>query len=137
MPRLLPLFLFTLLLWPLHARADEPHDCVVRQFSTVRLVQNLEPQGETDKYPAGTERAYAFARLDCANVGNGETFWFHWLRGDREMGRSRARVDVSRNWRIWSQVRVSPGSWSVQLKDSDGRLQAERDFEVEGAPPAE
>ncbi|MBX3455086.1 DUF2914 domain-containing protein [Ferrovibrio sp.] len=110
------------------------HDCVVRQFVTAQNVLNLEPQGETDAYPAGTERAYAFARLDCINVSGGETFWFTWLQGDREQGRSRARVDVSRNWRIWSQSRLTPGEWTVQLKDSAGRLQAERKFTV-AAPP--
>lgn len=110
------------------------HDCVVRQFVTAQNVVNLEPQGETDSFPAGTERAYAFARLDCTNVGGGETFWFTWMQGDREQGRSRARVDVSRNWRIWSQSRLSPGEWIVQLKDSAGRLQAERKFTV-AAPP--
>lgn len=135
--RVLPLLILVLLMWPPLARAQEEHDCVVRQFATARLVSNLEPQGETDKFEAGAERAYAFARLDCAHVGNGETFWFHWLQGEREAGKSRARVDVSRNWRIWSQVRISPGEWRVQLKDSDGRLQAERKFEVAAPPGAE
>lgn len=119
---------------PVTASAQSMHDCVVRQFVTAQNVVNLEPQGETDSYPAGTERAYAFARLDCTNVGGGETFWFTWMQGEREIGRSRARVDVSRNWRIWSQSRLSPGEWIVQLKDSAGRLQAERKFTV-AAPP--
>lgn len=121
------------------AAADD-HDCVVRQFALTRNVLNLEPQGVVEgDYPVGTERGYAFARLDCTQVGAGETFWFYWIRNDQEVGRSKARVDVSRNWRIWSQSRIFPGQWSVQLKDSDGRLQAERRFNVaEPAPkPAE
>jgi len=117
------------------AAADD-HDCVVRQFALTRNVLNLEPQGTVEgDYPVGTERGYAFARLDCTQVGAGETFWFYWMRNDQEVGRSKARVDVSRNWRIWSQSRIFPGQWSVQLKDSDGRLQAERRFTVAEPPP--
>lgn len=113
----------------------QEHDCVLRQFTLTSNVVNLEPQGviEAD-YPSGTERAYAFARLDCTQVRPGETFWFYWLRNDQEIGRSKARVDVSRNWRIWSQSRIFPGEWVVQLKDSDGRLQGERRFNVAEPP---
>ncbi|WP_430395404.1 DUF2914 domain-containing protein [Ferrovibrio sp.] len=125
--------------WPALAQAQTAapaeHDCVVRQFVTARQVNNLEPQGEVERYEAGTERGYAFARLDCTNVGSGETFYFRWMQGDREVTKSRARVDVSRNWRIWSQVRLSPGEWVVQLQDSGGRVQAERKFSV-AAPAA-
>lgn len=107
----------------------QDHDCVVRQFSMAGNVVSLEPQGIVEAaYPAGTERAYAFARLDCTQVAAGETFWFHWIHNDREVGKSKARVDVSRNWRIWSQSRIFPGDWLVQLKDGSGRLQAERRF---------
>lgn len=119
--------------------AAEDHDCVVRQFVLTNQVVNLEPQGVIEaNYPVGTERAYGFARLDCTQVRAGETFWFYWMRNDQEVGRSKARVDVSRNWRIWSQSRIFPGDWVVQLKDSDGRLQAERRFSVAEPPkPAE
>jgi len=138
MHRLLFLLLAAILSWPHVGHAQGDHDCVVRQFVTVRLVTNLEPQGEVERYEAGTERGYAFARLDCTNVGGGgEIFWFHWLRGETEVAKSRARVDVSRNWRIWSQARLAPGEWTVQLKDSAGRLQAERKFSVAGATAAE
>lgn len=116
--------------------AAQEHDCVVRQFALTRNVQNLEPQGTIEaNYPPGTERGYAFARLDCTQVGAGETFWFYWMRNDQEVGRSKARVDVSRNWRIWSQSRIFPGEWAVLLKDSDGRLQAERRFSVAEPEP--
>src|SRR5690349_6721328 len=82
----------------------QDHDCVVRQFVLTSNVSNLEPQGVIEaNYPMGTERAYGFARLDCTQVRSGETFWFYWMRNDQEVGRSKARVDVSRNWRIWSQ----------------------------------
>lgn len=110
----------------------QEHDCVVRQFAMTRNVINLEPQGILEgDYPPGTERAYAFARLDCTQVvTGGEMFWFHWIRNDEEVGRSKARVDVSRNWRIWSQSRIFPGEWAVLLKDSKGRLQGERRFTV-------
>lgn len=115
--------------------AAQEHDCVVRQFALTRNVLNLEPQGIVDgNYPPATERGYAFARLDCTQVGGGETFWFYWMRNDQEVGRSKARVDVSRNWRIWSQSRIFPGEWAVLLKDSNGRVQAERRFVV--AEPA-
>lgn len=113
------------------AAAQQDHDCVVRQFIMTRNVISLEPQGVvTGAYPPGTERAYAFARLDCTQVGPGETFWFHWVHNDREVGKSKARVDVSRNWRIWSQSRIFAGEWIVQLKDGAGRLQAEQRFEI-------
>lgn len=116
--------------------AAQDHDCVVRQFVLTGLVSNLEPQGVIESnYPVGTERAYGFARLDCTQVRAGETFWFYWVRNNQEVGRSKARVDVSRNWRIWSQSRIFPGEWVLQLKDSDGRLQAERRFSVAEPPP--
>lgn len=115
--------------------AAQDHDCVVRQFILTSQVSNLEPQGVIEaNYPVGTERAFGFARLDCTQVRAGETFWFYWVRNDQEVGRSKARVDVSRNWRIWSQSRIFPGEWSLQLKDSDGRLQAERRFTVAEPP---
>lgn len=124
---------------PLWAQADAAAtdtppetDCVIRQFVIARQVQNLEPLGETDRFDSGNERAYAFARLDCRSVSKGETYWFHWQMGEKEVGKSRARVDVSRNWRIWSQSRLMPGDWIVQLKDGAGRLQAERRFTVKG-----
>lgn len=115
--------------------AAQDHDCVVRQFSMAGNIVSLEPLGIIEAaYPAGTERAYAFARLDCTQVASGETFWFHWIYNDREVAKSKARVDVSRNWRIWSQSRIFPGQWLVQLKDSAGRLQAERRFTATAKP---
>jgi hypothetical protein len=110
--------------------AAQDHDCVVRQFVMARNVASLEPVGLVDgSYPPDTERAYAFARLDCSQVGpGGETFWFIWMHGDREVARSKARVDISHNWRIWSQSRIFPGNWAVLLKDGEGRLQAEQRF---------
>ncbi|WP_300302930.1 DUF2914 domain-containing protein [Ferrovibrio sp.] len=127
----LAIALFAPLLTITRPAVAQDHDCVVRQFAMTRNVINLEPQGLVEgDYPPGTERAYAFARLDCTQVGAGETFWFHWLRNDQEVGRSKARVDVSRNWRIWSQSRIFPGDWAVLLKDGSGRLQAERRFTV-------
>lgn len=113
----------------------QDHDCVVRQFAMAKNVVSLEPQGVVQGiYPPGTERAYAFARLDCTRVGAGETFWFHWIHNDREVAKSKARVDVSRNWRIWSQSRIFPGEWLVHLKDGAGRLQAEQRFEIATQP---
>ncbi|WP_341702700.1 DUF2914 domain-containing protein [Ferrovibrio sp.] len=108
----------------------QDHDCVVRQFAMARNVVNLEPQGIIDgSYPKDAQRAYAFARLDCTQVQQGgETFWFYWVFEGREVAKSKARVDVSRNWRIWSHSRIYPGDWAVLLKDSDGRLQAEQKF---------
>ncbi|MEK9967634.1 MAG: DUF2914 domain-containing protein [Ferrovibrio sp.] len=132
---LIPLAAALLALGQAGAAAAQDHDCVVRQFVLTNLVTNLEPQGIVDgRYPTGTERAYGFARLDCTQVRPGETFWFHWVRNDQEVGRSKARVDVSRNWRIWSQSRIFPGEWILQLKDSDGRLQGERRFTVAEPP---
>ena len=109
----------------------QDHDCVVRQFAMARNVVSLEPIGIIDgSYPPDTERAYAFARLDCSQVPpGGETFWFHWVFNGREVAKSKARVDVSHNWRIWSQSRIFPGKWAVLLKDGEGRLQAEQDFD--------
>lgn len=115
--------------------AAQEHDCVVRQFIMTNNVVKLEPQGKVEgDYPVGTERAYAYARLDCSQVPQGgETFWFHWVYDGKEVARSRARVDVSRNWRIWSHSRVFPGRWAVLLKDSAGRLQAEQRFAIQGS----
>lgn len=132
MTRLFPaiaLTVFTLLTGKPVAAQD--HDCVVRQYSLARNVVNLEPQGIVEEtFPAGTERAYVFARLDCTQVGSGEIFWFHWIHNDREVAKSKARVDVSRNWRIWTHSRIFPGDWAVLLKDSAGRQQAELRFMI-------
>ncbi|HEX6958231.1 MAG TPA: DUF2914 domain-containing protein [Ferrovibrio sp.] len=131
------IILAALVLAPMLPAAAQEHDCVVRQFIMTNNVVNLEPQGVVEKaYRPGTERAYAFARLNCTQVGAGETFWFHWLYNDREVGKSKARVDVSPNWRIWSQSRIFPGDWTVQLKDGEGRLQAEQRFSMD-KPDAE
>src|SRR3546814_19027461 len=50
------------------------------------------------------------------------------MHNDREVAKSKARVDISHNWRIWSQSRIFPGDWAVLLKDGEGRLQAEQRF---------
>lgn len=130
MPRLVSLALLLIVATAALPAAAQDHDCVVRQFVMARNVASLEPVGIVDgSYPPETERAYAFARLDCSQVSpGGETFWFHWMHNDREVAKSKARVDISHNWRIWSQSRIFPGNWAVLLKDGEGRLQAEQRF---------
>lgn len=60
-----------------------------------------------------------------------------WLRDGVEVARHYLPVGSGRRWRIWSQEKVTPGLYTVQVIGPDGSALARRTFIVEGYDEAD
>ena len=107
----------------------EPGDSVslIRLVLTRRIVDR-EPSGTVKSFSAKDRQAFAFVRLK--NPGPPTEVTFVWYRGKSMRSVVKTDVGTSGAWRTWSSVRLTPGSWRVDVLSPDGRLIGEQSFVV-------
>ena len=106
------------------------NDCVVKQFVTAKQLDGLEPRDVGTEFTTADNRVIALVRLDCTTIDEKEIVTFRWSADGKEMARSKAGIAISRNWRIWSQARIKPGAWLVELIDASGQVLVAEKFVV-------
>ena len=105
-------------------------------FSVKRLVvgtgmENREPIGVAETFPASVEKVYCF--LEATNIAENMEATFVWFNGDKELSRFTAPVKQGPRWRthVEKNLRGLKGNWKVELRDSGDRILKEVKFKVE------
>jgi hypothetical protein len=106
------------------------------EFTIARLVvgtgvENREPVGEAETFPATTEKVYCF--LEATEISKDTEVSFVWFHGDKEMLKTNLPLKTGPKWRTFADKNVSgmKGDWKVEIRDSGGKLVKEVKFKVE------
>lgn len=94
-------------------------------------LENREPVGAADKFPAATEKVFAFVELkDIAADTEVAVVWHH---GDQEVGRTPLAVKQGARWRThaYKTLHNRTGAWKVEVLDAGGVKLGEAAFTVE------
>lgn len=105
-------------------------------FAVVRMVvgtgvENREPVGAADKFPAATEKVYCL--LEATNIPKDMEITLLWFAGDKQVGEINLALKQGPKWRTWAfkNLRGLKGDWKVEAKTPDGKIVKEIIFKVE------
>ncbi len=107
-----------------------------KEFTVGRLVvgtgvENREPVGAAETFPATTEKVYCF--LEATEISKDTEVSFVWFLGDKEMSKTNLPLTMGPKWRTFANKTVGgmKGDWKVEIRDSGGNLVKEVKFKVE------
>ena len=94
-------------------------------------VENLEPTGVAETFPATTEKVFCF--IEVTDIPTSMEVTFVWTYGDKEVHTFSLPVDAGPRWRTYAEKRVSgmKGDWKVEIKGPDGKVLKDVKFKVE------
>ncbi len=94
-------------------------------------VENREPQGVGEKFPAQTEKVYCF--LEATDIPKDLELTLMWTAGDKAAGEIALPVKQGPKWRTWAykNLRGQKGDWKVEVKTPEGKILKEVRFKVE------
>lgn len=105
-------------------------------FTVARLVvgtgvENREPTGVAETFPASTEKIYCF--LEATNVAKDTEVSFVWSLGGIEMWKMSLPLKMGPKWRTnaFKSLRGLKGDWKIEIKDAAGNPVKEVKFKVE------
>jgi len=105
-------------------------------FAVKRLVvgtgvENGEPVGVAETFPASTEKVYCF--LEATGIAKDADASFVWFNGDKELSKFSVPVKQGPRWRTYAykNLRGLKGDWKVEIRDSDGKVVKDVKFKVE------
>jgi len=105
-------------------------------FAVKRLVvgtgvENGEPMGAAETFPASTEKVYCF--LEATDITKDMEVSFVWYNGDKELSKFTVPLKMSPRWRTYAykNLRGLKGDWKVEIKDPDGKVVKDVKFKVE------
>lgn len=91
-------------------------------------VKDHEVVGEAASFPADTDKVVAWTRVTGASQ---PTQVFHvWKKDGKEESKVTLNVQ-SASYRTYSRKSVTPGRWTVEVQDNNGKVLASKDFTVE------
>lgn len=100
------------------------------ELAVARDVQDREPVGESDSFPADVGQVYAWVQV---LNGAGQAIQVVWTHGEETFN---VPLEIGGSpWRTWSSKTIPPewaGDWTVTVTDSDGNELASRSFTVGG-----
>ena len=94
-------------------------------------VENREPIGVAETFPATTEKVYCF--LEATNIPEDTEITFVWFHGEKEMLKTGLSLKMGPKWRTYADknLRGLKGGWKVEVKDAKGNLIKDVKFKVE------
>ncbi len=94
-------------------------------------VENREPQGVAEVFPATTEKVYCF--IEARNIAQDSQVVLVWYHGNNEMLRTPLNLRQGFRWRTYAYKNLHgmKGEWRVDLLDSEGKLLKSVSFKVE------
>ena len=107
-----------------------------KEFTIARLVvgtgvENKEPVGVAETFPATTEKVYCF--LEATEISKDTEVSFVWFLGDKEMLKTNLPLKMGPKWRTFANKNVGgmKGDWKVEMRDVNGNLLKDAKFKVE------
>jgi hypothetical protein len=105
-------------------------------FTIARLVvgtgvENREPVGVAETFPASTEKVYCF--LEATQIAKDTEVSFAWFHGEKEMGKISLPLKMGPRWRTNAVKNLGglQGEWKVEIRDADGNVVKDVQFKVE------
>lgn len=94
-------------------------------------VQNREPVGVAEIFPASTESVYCF--IEATNISEDTEVTFVWYHEGQEMRSFTVPVMQGLRWRTFAYKNLygKPGNWKVEVKDKAGNSVKSIQFKVE------
>jgi hypothetical protein len=94
-------------------------------------VENSEPEGVAETFPASTEKVYCF--LEATDITEDTEATFVWFHGEEEMRKFSVPLKMGPRWRTYAykNLRELKGDWKVEIRDSNGNLVKQIEFKVE------
>jgi hypothetical protein len=94
-------------------------------------VENREPAGVADTFPAATEKVYCF--LEATNIPEDMEVTFIWFHGEKEMLKTTLPLKMGPRWRTHADKNLYglKGDWKVEVRDAKGNLIKDVKFKVE------
>jgi len=106
-----------------------PAPLIIRDFVLTHGVEAREPADRTESFRTTDGQAYAFLRI--ANDGPPTDVTVQWRYEGAVHGTVDLGIGSSPGWRTWSSANLKPGDWTVEVRDAEGVVLAERRFTVE------
>jgi hypothetical protein len=94
-------------------------------------VENGEPVGVAETFPASTEKVYCF--LEAGDIAKDTEATFVWFNGEKEMLKFSVPLKMGPRWRTYANknLRELKGDWKVEIRDPDGKVVKDTKFKVE------
>jgi hypothetical protein len=94
-------------------------------------VENSEPVGTAETFPASTEKVYCF--IEATNIPKDTEVTFVWFQGGKELSKFSLLLKMGSRWRTYAYKNINgvKGDWKVEIKDADGKLLKDVTFKVE------
>ena len=94
-------------------------------------VENGEPVGVAETFPASTEKVYCF--LEATDIAKDTEVSFVWFSGEKEMSKFSVPLKEGPRWRTYAykNLREIKGDWKVEIRDSEGKVVKDVKFKVE------
>jgi hypothetical protein len=140
---LLILVLMVIAAWgiilPVCAQEKAKEEATVKEtvpFAVKRLVigtgvENGEPVGVAETFPASTEKVYCF--LEATDIAKDTEVSFVWFSGEKEVSKFSVPLKEGPRWRTYAykNLREIKGDWKVEIRDSEGNVVKDVKFRVE------
>jgi hypothetical protein len=94
-------------------------------------VENGEPAGVAETFPASTEKVTCF--IEATNISKDTEVTFAWSQGGKELSKFSLPLKMGSRWRTYAYKNINgmKGDWKVEIKDADGKLLKDVTFKVE------
>jgi len=111
--------------------AKETAPLAVKRLVIGTGVENGEPAGVAETFPASTEKVYCF--LEATDIAKDIELSFVWFNGEKEMSKFSVPLKMDPRWRTYAykNLRELKGDWKVEIKDPDGKVLKDVKFKVE------
>ena len=140
---ILILVLMVIAVWgmilPVYAQEKAKEESAPKEstpFAVKRLVigtgvENGEPAGVAETFPASTEKVYCF--LEATDIAKDTEVSFVWFSGENEMSKFSVPLKEGPRWRTYAykNLREIKGDWKVEIRDSEGKVVKDVKFKVE------
>jgi len=116
---------------PAKAMAKEAAAFAMKRLVVGTGVENGEPVGVAETFPASTEKVYCF--LEATDIAKDTEISFVWSNGDKELLKFSVPLKQGPKWRTYAykNIRGLKGDWKVEIKDTDGKTVKDVKFKVE------
>ncbi|NWF92282.1 MAG: DUF2914 domain-containing protein [Syntrophaceae bacterium] len=116
---------------PVYAQEKETAGFKIARFVVGTGVEDREPVGVAEVFPASTEKVYCF--LEATSIEKDTEISFVWFHGQKEMLKFSLPLKMGSRWRTYAHKNLGglKGEWKVELQGPDRKVLKEVKFKVE------
>jgi hypothetical protein len=121
-------WILALAILPVWSSAYAANDCVVKEWSLARDVNDMKPVGIAQSFSSSdVSQVFVFASLDCNAIDGAVVVKFD--RDGKIVHEKQITIQPANNYRLWTSVAAYPGKYRVTLEIRGALLNSD-DFEV-------